>query len=197
MTWLSANSIIISERGESMLTIFNRLRILGTNEDVLEIKAFLNATQKDEKSILDLKKIQKDFDGEITDIMLGYDIITFKSNVSVLPVITELSKRFKDVKLALQSVSESKKEMDNTRITEVEKTHVIIQDGNIISESKSSSKELETLKEDKQMIENKDTSASKKELVSRESLFDLQDKFFKDIQAFMKDFTDSFFKHWF
>ncbi len=57
-----------------MLKTHNRLRILGTHEDVLEIKAFLDSSKKDEKNTLDLKKVLPQFKGEISDVEVGYEI---------------------------------------------------------------------------------------------------------------------------
>lgn len=194
---MSANNIIEVKGVRVMLKIQNRLRILGTHEDVLEIKAFLDQGQKDEKKILDLTKIQKAFKGEISEVAWNYDILSFVSNEPVLGVITELSTRFSEVKFALQSFSEERNENDHIVSVSIEKAHHVLLNGHVISESKSSSKHLETKKNDQVMLENKDKDQPKNDLVSKESLYDLQDKFFKDIQSFMKDFTESFFKHWF
>lgn len=180
-----------------MLSIRNRLRILGTHEDVLEIKAFLDRNQKDEKLDLDFTKVSPQFKGEVSNVEVGYDTIIFTTNASVLPVITDLSKRFIDVKFALQSAKEEKTEKDQMLLIDIEKSHHVIYKGEIISESKSSSKHLETKSNDQAMLENKKVDQEDHELVTRESLFNLQDQFFKDIQAFMKDFTESFFRHWF
>lgn len=180
-----------------MLNIQNRLRILGTNEDILEIKAFLDRSKKGEKLDLDFTKVTPNFKGAISDIEVGYDSIQFKTDQTVLPVIIDLSKRFSHVKFALQSLKEEKQEKGDMLICEIEKSHHVIDHGEIISESKSSSKHLETKTNDQAMLENKKEDQKNHELVTRESLFDLQDRFFKDIQAFMKDFTESFFRHWF
>ena len=187
----------ISERSESMLTIKNRLRILGSDEEILEIKAFLDPGKKDDSKGLDFKKVMKDFKGDIKDIEIGYDIIHFTSSEPMLDVIKSLSKRFEDVKFALQAYAEKRVEKDGLILSEVEKSHHVIYHGDIINQSQTTSKHIESLKKDQALLEEKNAKDAKNELVSRESLFDLQDKFFKDIQAFMKDFTESFFKHWF
>ncbi len=180
-----------------MLTIKNRLRILGSDEDVLEIKAFLDPGKKDDSKGLDFKKISPSFKGEIRDVEIGYDVINFTSNDTILDCIKDLSKRFDGVKFALQAYKEERTEEKDMLMLNVEKTHHVIYNGVIISESNASSKHVESKRKDQALLEDKSKESKGHELVSRESLFDLQDKFFKDIQAFMKDFTESFFKHWF
>lgn len=192
-----------------MLNTFNKLRILGTNEEVLEIKAFLEQTKGDKKNKFDLTRVTSNFKGEIDQVEIGYDTIQFKSNESVLPVMIELSKRFGDVKLAYQLVSEKKTEDQFMEMIEQEKSHYLISNGEIESESKStgkraytkkyeeSQKKLETPQKNEVKESKNELKDSKNQLVSQESLFDLQEKFFKDIQDFMKDFTKSFFNHWF
>ena len=180
-----------------MLKIKNRLRILGTHEDVLEIKAFLDRNTKDDQISLDFTKITPSFKGEIHDVIVNYDTLYFTSNASVVSVIQDLSKRFDHVKFALQTEREETTDKGQMVISEVEKTHHVMSRGDIISESKSSSKHLETKQNDQAMLENQKEDEKARELVTKESLFNLQDRFFKDIQAFMKDFTESFFSHWF
>jgi hypothetical protein len=192
-----------------MLNTFNKLRILGTNDEVLEIKAFLEQTKGDKKNKFDLTRVTSNFKGEIDQVEIGYDTILFKSNESVLPVLIELSKRFGEVKLAYQMVSEKKTKDQFMEMIEQEKAHYLISNGDIVSESKSSGKQAHTKKYEesqkklegnkKQEVQpsSQDVKSSKNELVSQESLYDLQEKFFKDIQDFMKDFTKSFFNHWF
>lgn len=180
-----------------MLKTHNRLRILGTHEDVLEIKAFLDSSKKDEKNTLDFKKVLPQFKGEISDVEVGYDVYQFSSTEPVLPVISELSKRFDGVKFALQSIKEERHDTDDMTACDIEKSHHVIEHGEIISEQTSSSRQFESKKSNKPLISTKESAKDKHELVTRESLFDLQDRFFKDVQAFMKDFTESFFKHWF
>jgi len=191
-----------------MLNTFNKLRILGTNDEVLEIKAFLEQTKGDKKNKFDLTRVTSNFKGEIDQVEIGYDTILFKSNESVLPVLIELSKRFGEVKLAYQMVSEKRTEDQFMEMIEQEKAHYLISNCDIVSESKSSGKQAHTKKyeENQKKLEgnkkqevqpsNQNEKSSKNELVSQESLFDLQEKFFKDIQDFMKDFTKSFFNHW-
>lgn len=180
-----------------MLKITNKLRILGTHEEILGIKAFLTQDHKDEKKGLDFKKIDPKFNGEISDINWNFDVLSFTSSEPVTEMISNLSKRFNECKFALQSYTEERQDDRYVTSVNIEKSHIVLLNGDIISESKSSSKHLETKKNDHAMLENKEESQPKNDLVTRESLYDLQDKFFKDVQSFMKDFTESFFKHWF
>jgi hypothetical protein len=146
-----------------------------------------------------LTKVTSNFKEKVEDVFVGYDRIDFKTEKPVLDVITELSKRFSETKLAYQYVSTIEKDDKSLTLVEQEKAHYILLNGEITSESKSSSKHARTKKyETDKMIEGKpEENKEKNELVSRDSLFSLQEKFFKDIQDFMKDFTDSFFNHWF
>jgi hypothetical protein len=182
-----------------MLKVSNRLRILGTIEEVKEMKAFLENSKGDEKSSFDLTKVTSSFKEKVEEISEGYDRYDFKTDKPVLDTIIELSKRFSETKLAYQYVSMNEKDDKNLTLVEQEKAHYLLLNGEITSESKSSTKHARTKKyETAKMIESKpDDTKEKNELVSRDSLFSLQEKFFKDIQDFMKDFTDSFLNHWF
>lgn len=182
-----------------MLNVSNRLRILGTIEEVKEMKAFLEHSKGDDKCSFDLTKITSDFKGKVDEIVEGYDTFDFKTEKPVLDQMIELSKRFSDTKLAYQYVHVNEKDDKNMMLIEQEKAHYLLLDGEITSETKSSSKRARTKKEEtgKMISDKSDENKEKNELVSRDSLFNLQEKFFKDIQDFMKDFTDSFFNHWF
>ena len=180
-----------------MLKVRNRLRILGSMEDIIEVKSLLENNQNQNIKLLDFQKIDKNFKGVIEDVIAGYDHYEFTSNESVMPQITELSKRFSDVRFALQSWSEKTSESNNVTVVEIEKSHVVLQSGNIVSESKQTSYESQ-YKSNVKSIEEPKTKTEKQDLsVQKNTMFELQERFFKDIQEFMKDFTSSFFKRWY
>jgi catalase (peroxidase I) len=127
-------------------------------------------------------------------VTVGYDHYEFTSNESVLPQIKELSKRFGDVRFAIQSWSEKTSEKDHMTIIEIEKSHMVLHAGEIISESKQTSYES-SFRNDVKSIEEPKTQKEKQDLsVQKNTMFELQERFFKDIQDFMKDFTSTFFK---
>jgi hypothetical protein len=185
------------KRGDDMLKVRNRLRILGSLEDIVEVKSLLENHQDKQNKPLDFHKIDPNFKGILEDVTVGYDHYEFTSNESVLPQIKELSKRFGDVRFAIQSWSEKTSEKDHMTIIEIEKSHMVLHAGEIISESKQTSYES-SFRNDVKSIEEPKTQKEKQDLsVQKNTMFELQERFFKDIQDFMKDFTSTFFKRWY
>lgn len=180
-----------------MLKVRNRLRILGSLDDIIEVKSLLENQTNQELKTLDFQKIDKNFKGVLEDVTVGYDHYEFTSSESVDPIVKELSKRFGDVRFAIQSWSEQTSEKDHMLIKEIEKSHQVFHSGKIISESKQTSYES-AFRSDVKSIEEPKTKSEKQDLsVQKNTMFELQERFFKDIQDFMKDFTNSFFKRWY
>jgi len=178
----------------------NKLRILGTHDDIVSVKNAI--MDKNDSSKLDLKKVDQSFILEIRNLEVAYDYLTFDTDKACLYTMIEISKKFQTVRVAYHMMSELTTDDEDTYSIEQRRAHYLLESGHMITESYETRKQSHMKKYlskrfEKPMDTLQPQERAHEETMTKEALFELQDKLFREVQEFIRDFTKSSYSNWF
>jgi hypothetical protein len=178
----------------------NKLSILGTHDDILSVKHSI--IDKTGELKLDFSEIDPSFKLEIQNVEVAYDYITFITDKPCLFTMIELSKKFQNVRIAYHMMSDYLVDDTETYAIEQRRAHYLLEAGYKVTESYETRKQSHMKKYLSQKFEqplqkSHPLERAHQDMMTKEALFELQDKLFREVQDFIRDFTKSSYSNWF
>ncbi len=178
-----------------MIKVLNKLRILGNDTELVEVKAFLETHKEGHLNLLDLEMINPQKQHHLSHIKVDFDTYDFESEEDIIDEVKMLSKRFHDIKFSYQYLIEKEETQGKMLCKRSEFHHQIICHGDIINQSSTQTNRQELIEHFQQIAEenNDDT----RDLDMNHSMIKIQDKFVQFEEEMVQTFRDMFFHRWF
>jgi hypothetical protein len=178
----------------------NKLSILGTHDEIISVKHAI--IDKAGELKINFSEIDPSFSLEIQKVEVAYDYVTFVTDKPCLSTMIELSKKFKNVRIAYHMMSDYLTDDEQTYAIEQSRAHYLLEAGQRVTESYETRKQSHMKKYlsqrfEKPLEKNHPLERAHQEMMSKEMLFELQDKLFREVQEFIRDFTKSSYSNWF